>query len=271
MAGQTSALLRKAARVPVTAALVCAGVFAAGPVAAADDGDGSDPTAQQLADDAKKELLNADSLHIALANRSDDRDTRTPAAFDLRLDADGNCTGSLRMGTGGADGGSVELVKRGDEVWMKPDATFWKTQVPGGGGELAAQLFGDRYVHGTTDDPMLDGLAETCDLDAFRGQLEDGSARAAQDRLTKGDTTKVEGTEVVPLTGRDDDNRITLYVTSDEPHQLVRATEKGPDDDLTMTLTDYGEPVPSATPSADESVDISKLYAVDPDQSPPQA
>ncbi|WP_338693217.1 hypothetical protein V2W30_02385 [Streptomyces sp. Q6] len=261
MVGHPSALL--------AATALCAGVFAAGPAVAA----GADPSAQELADDAKQELLDAHSLHLTLVNRSDStRDARTPAAFDLRLDEDGNCAGSLRMGTGGANGGSVELVKRGDEVWMKPDATFWKTQVPGGGGDLAAQLFGDRYMHGTTDDPMLDGLAETCDLDAFRDQLDDGSQKAAQDQLTKGDETTVAGTDVVPLTGRDDDKTLTLYVTADDPHQLVRATEKGPDDDITMTLTDYDKPVPSSTPSPDESVDISKLHDVAPGgQTPPQA
>ncbi|MGY0021833.1 hypothetical protein ACVHNB_23100 [Streptomyces sp. YJ-C3] len=270
MAGQPSPLLRRAARVPVTAAVVCASVFAAGP-ALADDGSSTDPGAQQLAADAKKELLDARSLHLVLANRADgDRDARAPAAFDLRLDEDGNCAGSLRMGTGGADGGSVDLVKRGDEVWMKPDATFWKTQVSGGSGELAAQLFGDKYVHGTTDDPMLDGLADACDLDAFRGQLESGSARDAQEKLTKGATTTVDGTRVVPLTGQDEDNRITLYVTEDAPHRLVRATEQGPDESVTMTLTDYDRPVPSSTPSADESVDVSKLRDVDPSGTPPQ-
>ncbi|MYW67027.1 hypothetical protein GTY65_23575 [Streptomyces sp. SID8379] len=258
-------------RKTVATACLCASVLAVGPAFAA-DGDAADLSARQLADEAKQELLDAQSLHITLANRSDtERSTRTPAAFDLRLDEDGNCAGSLRMGVGGANGGSVDLVKRGDEVWMKPDATFWKTQVGGGAGELASQLFGDRYVHGTTDDPMLAGLADTCDLDAFRGQLDSGSARAAQESLTKGDATQVDGTGVVPLTGSEDGSTITMYVTSDAPHRLVRATEKGDDENITMTLTDYDTPVPDKTPSADESVDISKLHDVDPDATPPQA
>ncbi|MBO1332866.1 hypothetical protein J3486_16665 [Streptomyces sp. VRA16 Mangrove soil] len=250
---------------------MCASVLAPLP-AFADGGGASDLSAQQLADAAKKELLDAHSLHITVTNRSDtERDTRVPASFDLRLDEDGNCAGSLRMGVGGADGGSVALVKRGDEVWMKPDTTFWKTQVGGGSGALAAQLFGDRYVHGTTDDPMLDGLAQTCDLDAFRGQLEGGSASAAQENLTKGDETKIAGTGVVPLTGHEGSSTVTLYVTSDDPHRLVRATEKGGDKDVTMTLGDYDKPVPAKTPSADESVDISQLQDVNPNPSPPQS
>ncbi|NUS28302.1 MAG: hypothetical protein HOV92_29340, partial [Streptomyces sp.] len=50
-----------------------------------------------------------------------------------------------------------------------------------------------------------------------------------------------------------------LYVTSDTPHRLVKATQRGGGTDLTLTFTDYDKPVPTATPSADESVDVGKL------------
>ncbi|MGP3776832.1 hypothetical protein ACTWJ8_38980 [Streptomyces sp. SDT5-1] len=267
MAGPTPNRWRRAARTPVTAVFVCASLCAAFP-AAADEGDAKDKSAQELADAAKKELLDAKSLHLTMRNSADDRDTRTPSKLDLRLDEDGNCTGELRMGTGGAKGGTVDLVKRGDEVWIKPDVTFWKTQLPGRSGELAADLIGDRYVHGTTDDPMLDGLSGTCDLDAFRERLKDGSDRATKDDLTKGDQKKVAGKDVVPLTARDTKNRITLYVTADAPHRLVRATEKDADASLSMTLTDYGKPVPKKTPSTADTIDISDLRGTDPSQAP---
>ncbi|MFI5658667.1 hypothetical protein [Streptomyces sp. NPDC051684] len=268
MAGPTPTRLHRAARAPVAAAFVCASLFSAGP-AVADDGDAKDKNAQELADAAKKELLDAKSLHLTMKNDSDDKDSRTPALVDLRLDEKGNCTGDLRMGTGGAKGGSVDLVKRGDEVWIKPDATFWKTQLPGRSGDLAADLIGDRYVHGTTDDPMLDTLSGTCDLDSFRERLGDGSDRATKDELTKGDQKKLAGTEVVPLTpSGDGKGHITLYVTADEPHRLVRATEKGSGESLSMTLTDYGKPVPKKTPSEDDSIDVSDLRGGEPSQAP---
>ncbi|MFF3489881.1 hypothetical protein ACFYWS_00905 [Streptomyces sp. NPDC002795] len=267
MAGPTPSRLHRAARAPVAAAFVCATLLSAGP-AMADDGDAEDKSAQELADAAKKELLDAKSLHLKVKNSAEDRDTRKPALVDLRLDENGNCTGELRMGTGGAKGGSVDLVKRGDEVWIKPDATFWKTQLPGRSGDLAAELIGDRYVHGTTDDPMLDGLAGTCDLDSFRDRLKDGSDRATKDELAKGDQKKVAGTEVVPLTSAGTKERITLYATADAPHRLVRATEKGSDESLSMTLTDYGKPVPKKTPSAEDSIDVSDLRGTGPSQAP---
>ncbi|MZD09230.1 hypothetical protein GTW43_29740 [Streptomyces sp. SID5785] len=253
----------------MVATFVCASALAAaGPVTA---DDGSDLSAQELADAAEKELTDTTSLHVTVDNRTDDRDQRAPARLDLRLDEDGNCAGSLVMGTGGADGGSVDLVKRGDEVWMKPDTAFWKAQMPGGGGELAAELFAGRYVHGTTDDPMLDSLADVCDLDSVRDELTDASPGTVQENLAKGPPTTVRGTDVVPLTGREQGKDVTLYVTSDAPHRLVRATVRDPGETVVLALADYGKPVPDRTPPADESVDISKLHDVDPDGTPPQA
>ncbi len=50
--------------------------------------------------------------------------------MDLALDRRGDCVGTYRMGS---DGGTFEIVKRGDEVWMKADWDYWKNQLPGEG------------------------------------------------------------------------------------------------------------------------------------------
>ncbi|WP_030317068.1 lipoprotein [Streptomyces sp. NRRL B-3229] len=215
-----------------------------------------DPSARDLVDQAKKNLLDAESVRLRLTDHS--TDTRTgrtqPVSMDLALDQDGNCAGTLRMGAGG---GSVEIVKRGAEVWMKPDTAFWKAQVPGGQGDAVAELLKDRYLHGSTHDAMLRGMAETCDLTSFQKEITADSSDAR--RLTKGAPTKVDGTEVIPLKGTSDGKRVALYVTSDTPHRLVRATQKGGGTDLALSFSDYGRPVPSKTPSAGESVDVNKL------------
>ncbi|MFD3620226.1 hypothetical protein ACFWWT_34300 [Streptomyces sp. NPDC058676] len=220
-------------------------------------GDADDLRARQLATQAKDNLLDAESVRLKLTDRgaaASAAKTR-PTSMDLALDQDGNCVGTLEMGS---DGGSVEIVKQGAEVWMKPDTAFWKAQVPGGQGDAVAELFKDRYIHGSTKDALLRGMADTCDLAAFQKDLDtpDPSGRAT---LTKGDETTLEGTKVIPLKGTEDGTRTTLYVTSDSPHRLVSATQKGDGTDLTLTFTDYDRPVPTKTPSADDTVDIGKL------------
>jgi hypothetical protein len=79
----------------------------------------------------------------------------------------------------GGHGGSVELVKRGEQVWMKPDTAFWKAQVPGPQGDAVAQLFKGRYIHGTTKDAMLKGLSDTATCPPSSGRWTPGRRRAA--------------------------------------------------------------------------------------------
>ncbi|MGW1215563.1 hypothetical protein ACWD5F_38620 [Streptomyces sp. NPDC002499] len=222
-------------------------------VAVADDG----PSAGELADQAKDNLLKTDSVHLKLTDRGTDaKDSKTqPTSMDLALDRDGNCVGTLRMGSGG---GSLELVKRGEEVWMKPDTAFWKAQVPGGQGEAVAELFKNRYIHGSTKDSLLKSLSGTCDLTAFQKELYTGGS-TSDTPLAKGAETKIDGTKVIPLKGTRDGKKTVLYVTSAAPHRLVEATQKGDGTDMTLTFGDYGEPVPSATPAPDDTVDIGKL------------
>jgi hypothetical protein len=220
-------------------------------------GDPDDLSARELATQAKNNLLDVDSVRLELTDRSTGTTTsRTqPTSMELALDRDGNCAGTMKMGS---DGGSVEIIKRGGEVWMKPDTRFWKAQVPGSQGDAVAELLKNRYIHGSTSDAMLKGLADTCDLTAFQKDIDtpdpDGTTP-----LTKGDETTVDDTKVIPLAGEEDGRKATLYVTSDSPHRLVQATQKGDGTDTTLSFTDYDKPVPSKTPSADDTVDVGKL------------
>ncbi|WP_336112789.1 hypothetical protein [Streptomyces sp. PTD9-10] len=220
--------------------------------AAADDTGG--PSARELAREAQDHLLHTRSLHMTWTDRAAAAKKGDVAWMDLSLDRDGNCVGIVRMG---AHGGSIQIVERDDEVWLKGDSTYWKAELPGGEGTAAAELLKDRYIHGTTHDSALEEWAGLCDLDAFQRKLTPDSSHRKP--LTRGDRTTVEGIPVIPLKGTEGGSRVTLYVTADSPHVLVEGTRKGDGIDLTMTFSDYGEPVPSATPSAKESVDVSRL------------
>lgn len=65
---------------------------------------------------------------------------------------------------------------------------------------------------------------------------------------------------VVSVTGRDDNGATgTFYVSTEgKPYVLKALTETDTLDETTFS-TDYDKPIPSATPSADESVDASQL------------
>ncbi|MFD5793342.1 hypothetical protein ACFWIO_07335 [Streptomyces diastatochromogenes] len=216
--------------------------------------DTGDPSARELAREAEDHLLHTQSLHMTWTDRTAATKKGELQSMDLSLDRDGNCVGTMRMG---AHGGSLAIIKQGDEVWLKGDSTYWKAELPGTQGNAAAELLKDRYIHGTTHDSMLKGWADACDLKAFQKELTPDSS--PEKPLTRGDRTTVDGIPVIPLKGEEDGKPVTLYVTADSPHVLVQGTQKGDGTDLTMKFSDYGEPVPSATPSAKESVDVSQL------------
>ena len=221
--------------------------------AAADDT--GDPSARELSREAEDHLLHTPSLHMMWTDRAAATKKEEVESMDLALDREGNCVGTVRMG---AHGGGFEIVKRGDEVWMKADRAYWKAVLPGSDGTTAAELFKDRYVHGTTHDSTFGDWDDICDLSHIQEELTPESSD--EEQLTKGDRTTVDGISVIPLKGEEEDGKpITVYVTSDSPHLAVEVTEKADDTDLTVKLSDYGEPVPSATPAARESVDVSKL------------
>lgn len=213
-----------------------------------------DLSAQEISDEAERELLDAKSVHLELEQRGTGTDSDEPASMDLTLDQDDNCVGSLRMA---GDGGGLELIKRGEKVWMKPDLAFWKAQLPDGRGEAAAEVIGDRYLYGTTDDALLKDMAGVCDLNSLQDQIKEKSDDSTA--LKKGEVTKVDGTPAIPVTGREDGKTTTLYVATEGTPYLIKATEKGPGTDSTLTLGDYDKPVPSKTPSDEDSVDVSQL------------
>lgn len=234
-----------------TAACTAAALLVAPSVALADT---EDLSAQEISDKAEQELLDAKSVHLKLEQKGADTDGDEPVSMDLTLDQDDNCVGSLRMAD---DGGSLELIKQGEKVWMKPDLAFWKAQLPGGQGEAAAEVIGDRYLYGTTDDALLKDMAGVCDLNTIQDEIKDKSDDNTA--LKKGATTEVDGTSVIPVSGTEDGKTTTLYVATEGTAYLIRATEKGQGTDSTLTLGDYDKPVPTKTPSEEDSVDVSQL------------
>ncbi|MFD3653280.1 hypothetical protein [Streptomyces sp. NPDC058620] len=241
---------RTAARLAAGAAAVVLTVTS-GAVARADDDIESLP-AQQIADRSRDALLDAGSLR--LTSEGDLGEGRPPMTVDLTLDREGNCRGDVDLGD---DKGAVEIVKRGDAVWLKPDSAFWKNQVPIGGTTFEAILDG-RYMRGEADDPRLRGVTEACDLDTFRELLVDNADRT-DGTLTKGARTTVGGTPVIPVTRTGDGGKLTLYVATEGKHYPVRLTVQSSSADAVVGFSGFDRPVPTATPSEDETVDVTAL------------
>ncbi|MFD4976913.1 hypothetical protein [Streptomyces sp. NPDC058424] len=214
------------------------------------DGNGgngiADKSPKEIRHQAYQALLGAKSVRETLKDTgSAAQKGNRPSSGDLSYDQAG-CTGSIAMGTQG----SFQIVKRGTEVWLKPDATGWKTLFPGSEGRANAERFKNRYIHGTTNDAFFK-KAYVCSIKAIQEPL--GPVAPFTD-VKKGTETTFNGMKAIPLTGKVDGMAATYYVATQGKPYLIGGTQKGNGTDLTFTLS-----IPSATPSANESVEVSQL------------
>ncbi|MDQ0987990.1 hypothetical protein [Streptomyces sp. V2I9] len=222
-----------------------------GTLARADD-DIDALSAREIVERSRDALLDVKSLRLS-ARGSVDGSGRS-MSVDLALDRAGNCAGEIDQG----DDGSVEIVKRGDDVWLKPDAAFWKEHVPVGGSTFHAILDG-RSMKASADDPRLMGVTDACDLDTFRGLIADNAGATERGTLTKGRKTDVNGVPTVPVTRVEGGERVTVHVAAEGTPYPVRITVRNADERGTVTLSGFDRPVPTATPSPDETVDVTAL------------
>ncbi|WP_433405516.1 hypothetical protein [Streptomyces sp. CA-146814] len=240
---------RWAARAAAGAAAVALTVTG-GAVAQADD-DIASLGAEQIADRSRDALLQVSSLHLSARGSLDGSGERM--SVDLTLDRAGNCAGGVDMG----EDGSVEIVKRADDVWLKPDKAFWETHVPIGGATFDAILDG-RYMKAKADDARLLTVTEVCDLDTFRELITDNRDAAERGTLSKGQETEVDGAPVIPVTRAQGEKRLTVYVATEGEPYPVRITVQGAEEG-TVDFSGFDRPVPAETPAASETVDVTAL------------
>ncbi|MFF4428415.1 hypothetical protein ACFYZ4_04505 [Streptomyces sp. NPDC001513] len=225
----------------------------AGPItgaARADDNGIADKSAPAIAAAAREAMSGLTSMRMA-AKVTDGAGT---TALDLRFDARGNCVGTVTPpgGTGTAD-----VVKRGDDVWMKLDDELLRAQVPGGTAEDAIALINGRYLHGTTSSPVLSDFAEFCDLDFYKKEF---ASKPANEQLDKGARTTVDGRPAITVNSRQDDRTGSYQVsTEDEPYLLRIQGTDASGERVEASFSAFDEPVRVKPPAPADSVDLSEL------------
>lgn len=165
-------------------------------------------------------------------------------SLDLSIDTAANCSGT--MGVGGQ--GSFQLVKRGSDIWFKPDQTFWTSH----GGAAVAQLVGGKNLKTTAANPEFAEVASLCDLNQI---ADPGNLPAV---LATGPRTTVDGQEVVPVSGDGENGHGTLYVATHGKPYPLRLEQTGTDNGK-IDFSAFGVPVPTATPAADQTIDYDEL------------
>ncbi len=220
-------------------------------------GDSSDePFSGQKADDIAAKAVaateKASSVHMKGTAHVKGGST---IELDVRVDNQGNCTGTLS-----GDGAKAQLLRsEGGDVLIKGDSTFWtnSTRASGGDakqGEQLAEKLAGKWVTAPADSQD----AAFCDKKQFLAAMDQD--KTERQGMKRGETAKVGDEEALVLNKEHKGERISMHVATDgEPYILKTATEGS--ESSSMTFDSYGEAVKVQQPPQDEIVDPTDTQA----------
>ncbi|MFD0268899.1 hypothetical protein ACFVGY_20355 [Streptomyces sp. NPDC127106] len=231
-------------------AVAAAGTLLVGTAAPGGNGIEEEP-AHVIAEKGWQSLLAARSLRW----EGQAKDATGTYVVDIHLDKEGNCAGAMAIAPGK---GRLEIVKRGRDVWMKPDAAFLRMRAPGQVGEAMAERLNGRWMHGRADDAALHELSAACDVSYLqRAYLLEPFTK--DDDVEKGAKALVKGMPAITVTGRSGADWATLYVATEGKPHLLRIQGRIGGTQGEADFSAYDRPVPTKTPPPADSVDVSDL------------
>ncbi|MFD7457608.1 MULTISPECIES: hypothetical protein [unclassified Streptomyces] len=206
-------------------------------------------TGGEIADRAVKATTEASSLRLTGDIPADE--SGSAMTFDMALNKKGECAGTL--GTGG---GKADLIRTGDTIYVRYDEAFLRADSEGQPKEetdAAVDLLAGKWTKMAAEGADAEDIASFCDLDEVLGGAEDVNSDAA-----RGKTTTVDGTPAIVLHEKDGKDRYKLYVATEGKPYLLRVDDTNAGDRTTLTLSDFGKPVPAKKPSG-EILDLDEL------------
>ncbi|MFM9369444.1 hypothetical protein [Streptomyces sp. Da 82-17] len=224
-----------------------------GTATAADDNGIADKSPQEIGTASRTALLSVTSLHVEAEIKG--MAEPAPASFELSYDTKDNCTGTV---TNQNDKGTMEVVRKGDRVWIRPDEKWLASQMPQLKGNDAAELLKGKFFGTTVRNADGAKIAQLCDLNSFKQQITDRSGKARNATVEKGGRTEVDGRPAVLLNITNNQQKGRTYVSTEgKPYPLkVEADDPTRGVEIAMTFSEFDKPVDVQAPSDDQTVDI---------------
>lgn len=161
--------------------------------------------------------------------------TRRGAKSDLLLSAT-ECVGRVDL----AERGSFEIIRKGNDVWAKPDAVLAKQLSTEPGFTISA----GQWVHGAPDNPLMKRLDSWC----HHEQFTDPDTLDAGTEVTKGKTTVVDGRQAVPVVLSANGESVSWYTAiTGKPYFVKQDSTRADMPDV--VYSDFGTPVNAQAPS----------------------
>ncbi|WP_078856671.1 hypothetical protein [Streptomyces sp. NBRC 109706] len=162
--------------------------------------------------------------------------------LDMRLGPEG------AVGEVSAEGATFELLRVGDEMYMRADAAFWETEgIPEELDSDPTQKLDGKYVLVVTDDPAYAELSGFTEKD---GLLE--ALLALEGTRAVGEQNDVDGVRTIQLQAAEGAGGIMDVALDGTPYPLRLRRGGGAGD---LKLTDWGEDFTLHPPADDEIVD----------------
>ncbi|MGW1990683.1 hypothetical protein [Embleya sp. NPDC001921] len=196
--------------------------------------------AKALADESLALLKQVDDFKMTGTGK--DTEDNTSMEWDICIRKGADLVGNMKM-----DGSPVEMIKVGNDLYMKADAAFWSKTMGGeeGGPSEMGKLMAGKYMKTPADDE--DGPFDPTDF-------FDGST----DGVTKGEAVKIDGRKLIPLAKKDEDGvTTTLFVPEKgKPYPVLVKTDDG---SAEMRFSKGKNKCEPAVPPADQVVDAEAL------------
>ncbi|MDQ0764304.1 hypothetical protein QF027_006939 [Streptomyces canus] len=185
-------------------------------------------SAKEIYDTGMKTNAQAGSFHEKME--------REGTKSDLRLSAT-ECVGTVEI----SEKGSFEIIRKGNDIWAKPDSAFAK----GLNSALGESAFStEKWTHGTSSNALMAKLASWC----HQEQLSAPDTLDAGSKVTKGKAATVDGQQAVPVVLTEKGESVTWYVaTTGKPYFIKQDSTR--DDMQDLTDSDFGGSVGAKAPS----------------------
>lgn len=162
-------------------------------------------------------------------------------SIDLKLG------GASADGLVGIGGGKLEVVRIGEQLYLKGDRTFWTTSA---NAHVAAVVAG-KYVKIAGTQAAQYGLFTK--MSEFFGQ-----ALKPSGTVTKGAVSMIDGQQAIALTDTSDGS--VLYVALEGPPLPIKTTNTGKDAGE-VDFTGWNQAITVVAPPASQVLDLAKLPA----------
>ncbi|MFG2293693.1 hypothetical protein [Streptomyces sp. NPDC048603] len=164
--------------------------------------------------------------------------------------------GAECTGTFGTEGeGKAELLKKGEDLYLKADEAFYSSEfkdMPKDEAALALKLLAGKWVKSKATDADSKDVAGFCDLGKLTEEFEKSEG------AKKGKTGTVNGQEALEITTKTDDGTETVWVaTKGEPY-LLKTVHTG-EEAGEMNFSGFDKPVQVPAPADKDIVDLAKM------------